>query len=156
MTDAVDQQSSDAGTRLNPADNVAVCTRKLEAGAQDNGVTVCDAIPRGHKFALSAIAVGRTEGTSDLLHGFFLNVQTIILGTVVVFEIAGLSVDDPVEELGRTVGEALLEPTRIYARAVRGVLAYYRVKSVVHGIAHVTGGGLHENLERILPEGTRR
>ena len=58
MTEAVDQQSSDAGIQLNPADNVAVCTRRLEAGAQDNGVTVCDAIPRGHKFALSAIAEG--------------------------------------------------------------------------------------------------
>jgi altronate hydrolase len=58
MTDTVDQQSPDAGIRLNPADNVAVCTRKLEAGARDNGVTVCDAIPRGHKFALSAIAEG--------------------------------------------------------------------------------------------------
>src|SRR5207253_2408035 len=37
-------------------------------------------------------------------------------------------------------------------RAVRGVLTHYRVKNVVHGIAHITGGGLHENLGRILPE----
>ena len=73
----------------------------------------------------------------------------------VVFEMAGLSVDDQVEELGTTVGQALLEPTRIYARAVRGVLSHYRVKSVVHGIAHITGGGLRENVERILPEGVQ-
>jgi len=73
----------------------------------------------------------------------------------VVFEMAGLSVDDQVEELGTTVGQAILEPTRIYARAVRGVLTHYRVKSVVHGIAHITGGGLRENVERILPEGVR-
>jgi len=73
----------------------------------------------------------------------------------VVFEMAGLSVDDPVDELGKTVGQALLEPTRIYARAVRDVLSHYRVKSVVHGIAHVTGGGLRENVERILPEGVQ-
>ncbi len=73
----------------------------------------------------------------------------------VVFEMAGLKVGDYVEELGRTVGEALLAPTRIYVRAVRGVLAHYRVKNVVHGIAHITGGGLFENLERILPEGVR-
>ena len=51
------------------------------------------------------------------------------------------------------MGEALLTPTQIYVRPVRKVLAYYRVKNVVHGIAHITGGGLHENLERILPEG---
>jgi len=60
-----------------------------------------------------------------------------------------------VDELGRTVGEALLEPTRIYVRPVRQVLSYYRVKSVVPGIAHITGGGLVDNLERILPQNSR-
>jgi len=71
----------------------------------------------------------------------------------IVFEIAALTVDDYVEELGQTVGQALLQPTRIYAAPVRMILSHYRVKSVVHAIAHITGGGLHENLERILPEG---
>jgi phosphoribosylformylglycinamidine cyclo-ligase len=52
-----------------------------------------------------------------------------------------------------TVGELLLRPTTIYTRAVRGVLSYYKVKSVVHGIAHITGGGIFENLDRILPPG---
>jgi phosphoribosylformylglycinamidine cyclo-ligase len=75
------------------------------------------------------------------------------LARKVVFEIAGLGVGDRVEELGRTAGETLLAPTRIYARPIRSVLGYYTVKSVVHGIAHVTGGGLQENLERIVPEG---
>ncbi len=69
----------------------------------------------------------------------------------VVFDIAGLSADDHVEELGQTAGEALLAPTRIYAGAVRSILQHYKVKHVVHGIAHITGGGLAENLERILP-----
>jgi len=73
----------------------------------------------------------------------------------IVFEIAGHKVDDHVEELGTTVGRALLTPTRIYTRAVRQLLTNYRVKSVVHGIAHITGGGLHENLERILPPDTQ-
>jgi phosphoribosylformylglycinamidine cyclo-ligase len=72
-----------------------------------------------------------------------------------VFDIAGLKVDDFVEELGQTVGQALLTPTRIYVRAVRQLLSYYKVKGVVHGIAHITGGGLHGNFERILPEGAR-
>lgn len=71
----------------------------------------------------------------------------------IVFDIAKLNAGDRVEQLGCTVGEALLRPTAIYARAVRGVLAHYRVKGVVHGIAHITGGGLFENLGRILPEG---
>jgi phosphoribosylformylglycinamidine cyclo-ligase len=77
------------------------------------------------------------------------------LARKIVFEIAGLSVDDHVEEIGQTVGEVLLEPTRIYARQLRAVLNHYQVKNVVHGIAHITGGGLHENLERILPDGLR-
>ncbi len=77
------------------------------------------------------------------------------LARKVVFEAAGLKIDDYVDELGRTVGEELLTPTRIYARPIRSVLSYYRVKSVVHGIAHITGGGLRENLRRILPEGVQ-
>jgi phosphoribosylformylglycinamidine cyclo-ligase len=71
----------------------------------------------------------------------------------IVFEIAKLDVSDHVEPCGATVGDLLLTPTTIYTRAVRGVLAHYKVKSVVHGIAHITGGGIFENLDRILPLG---
>ena len=77
------------------------------------------------------------------------------LARKVVFQIAGLGLADRVDELGSSVGEAMLKPTRIYARPVRRVLSYYTVKSVVHGIAHITGGGLVENLERIVPEGVQ-
>jgi phosphoribosylformylglycinamidine cyclo-ligase len=77
------------------------------------------------------------------------------LARKIVFDIAGLKAGDHVDELGRTAGEALLEPTRIYVRATRKILANYRVKQVVHGIAHITGGGLCDNLERILPEGAK-
>lgn len=73
----------------------------------------------------------------------------------IVFEVAGLKVTDRVDELNQTVAEALLTPTRIYARPIRKVLNHYRVKNVVHGIAHITGGGLLENLGRIMPAGTR-
>lgn len=78
------------------------------------------------------------------------------LARKIAFDIGGYSATDPVDELGgQAVGEALLTPTKIYVRPMRNVLTYYRVKNVVHGIAHITGGGLHENLERILPEGIR-
>lgn len=73
----------------------------------------------------------------------------------VVFKIAGLNIQDQVPELGQTVAQALLTPTRIYSKPVRKVLQHYRVKNVVHGIAHITGGGLCENLERIVPETVR-
>ena len=74
------------------------------------------------------------------------------LARKIVFDIAGLSVNDHVEELGQTAGRALLEPTILYARPVRQILNYYKVKNIVHGIAHITGGGLCENLARIVPE----
>lgn len=69
----------------------------------------------------------------------------------IVFERAGLGVHDMVAELGQTVGAALMTPTRIYARPVRRLLNQFQAEEAIHGIAHVTGGGLHENLERILP-----
>ncbi len=71
----------------------------------------------------------------------------------IVFEMASLEVNEHVDELGCTAGEALLTPTRIYARPLRQILSYYKVKSVVHGIAHITGGGVADNLERVLPDG---
>jgi phosphoribosylformylglycinamidine cyclo-ligase len=71
-----------------------------------------------------------------------------------VFEGAGLSVSDRVEALGETVGDALLRPTRIYVRAINSLKYKYRIKKVVKGMAHITGGGLIENVRRILPEGT--
>ncbi|GAF89495.1 unnamed protein product, partial [marine sediment metagenome] len=55
--------------------------------------------------------------------------------------------------LGRTLGDELLEPTRIYVKAVRPVLGHYRVKRVVRAMAHITGGGLPGNLPRVLPKG---
>ena len=74
------------------------------------------------------------------------------LARKVAFEIGGHHAADHIDILGTTIGDALLEPTTIYARAVREVLGNYSVKKVVHGIAHITGGGLAENLERILPD----
>jgi phosphoribosylformylglycinamidine cyclo-ligase len=59
--------------------------------------------------------------------------------------------DTPVELSGRTIGEALLEPTRIYARDVLALLDEVPVKA----IAHITGGGLPGNVPRNLPDGTR-
>lgn len=72
----------------------------------------------------------------------------------IVFDVAKLDVESPFEpEPEKTIGEALMKPTLLYAAAVRKVLTHYRVKQVVHGIAHITGGGLAENMERILPPG---
>jgi len=55
-----------------------------------------------------------------------------------------------VPELGCTLGEELLKPTRIYVRSIRSVLNHYRVKGVIHALAHITGGGLVGNVPRVL------
>jgi phosphoribosylformylglycinamidine cyclo-ligase len=70
----------------------------------------------------------------------------------IVFDHAKLKIGEFVPELGRTIGEELLEPTRIYVRAVQNILRHYPIKrGVVRGLAHITGGGLVDNVPRILP-----
>ncbi|MGW8883478.1 phosphoribosylformylglycinamidine cyclo-ligase [Streptomyces sp. NPDC055749] len=66
----------------------------------------------------------------------------------VVFDRAGWSLDRQVEEFGRTLGEELLEPTKIYSL---DCLALTRTTEV-HGFSHVTGGGLANNLARVIPD----
>jgi phosphoribosylformylglycinamidine cyclo-ligase len=66
----------------------------------------------------------------------------------VLLERAGWALDRHVDELGRTLGEELLEPTRIYAKACLELARTTRT----HAMSHVTGGGLAANLERVMPE----
>jgi phosphoribosylformylglycinamidine cyclo-ligase len=68
----------------------------------------------------------------------------------IVFEGLGLTVDSHVPELGETVGEALLRPHRTYLPALKPLLG----TGLLKGMAHITGGGITENLPRVLPEGT--
>lgn len=65
----------------------------------------------------------------------------------VLLEKAGMSLEAHVDELGRTLGEELLEPTRIYAKACLDLADRTRT----HAMSHVTGGGLAANLERVMP-----
>jgi phosphoribosylformylglycinamidine cyclo-ligase len=79
-----------------------------------------------------------------------LHTNGFSLARGIVFERLGLTVDTRIPELGRTVGEALMEPHRSYLRFVRPLLDGGRIK----GMAHITGGGITENLPRVLPHGT--
>ena len=67
----------------------------------------------------------------------------------IAFEVLGLDVSTHVPELGTTVGDALLRPHRSYLQVVTPHLGGGRIK----GMAHITGGGITENLPRILPDG---
>ncbi|MGH7811370.1 MAG: phosphoribosylformylglycinamidine cyclo-ligase [Candidatus Binatia bacterium] len=73
------------------------------------------------------------------------------LARKVLFERGGLSLRQRIPELGRALGEELLVPTRIYAKALGGLFGKFPIK----GAAHITGGGITGNLPRVLPPGRR-
>jgi phosphoribosylformylglycinamidine cyclo-ligase len=73
------------------------------------------------------------------------------LARKICFERLKLRLDDTVDVLGRTIGEELLEPTKIYADVIRHLLRDFPI----HGIAHITGGGIVDNLPRVLPSSCR-
>jgi phosphoribosylformylglycinamidine cyclo-ligase len=69
----------------------------------------------------------------------------------VFFDKAKLTVASRLPDLDRSLGELLLTPTRIYAKQILALIQDYPIK----GIAHITGGGITENLPRVFPDGVR-
>ena len=67
----------------------------------------------------------------------------------IFFDKMDMDVADYVEELGTTLGDALITPTKIYVKACKAVFGKYDV----HGVVHITGGGFYENIPRIIPQG---
>ncbi|SRR5581483_8145999 len=117
--------------------------------------------PRG-EYDLAGFAVGVLEkkqiidpaaiAAGDVLIGLpssGLHSNGYSLARKVLLERARLKIHRRVAELGRTLGEELLEPTRIYARIMKKLFAAGCVK----GAAHITGGGITGNLPRVLPKG---
>lgn len=106
----------------------------------------------------SKLLDGQTISSGDVLlglHSSGLHSNGFSLVRKIIRD-ANIDLHATVTELGsRPLVDVLLEPTKIYVPAVRAVQAHYRVKQVLHGIAHITGGGLLENLVRILPPGVR-
>src|SRR5262245_48120880 len=97
---------------------------------------------------------GRSIAAGDVLIGVpssGLHTNGYSLARSIIFDRQKLSVHDRVPELGTTVAEALLAPHRSYLRLVRPLLAGPR--PIVKGMAHITGGGITDNLPRVLPEG---
>ncbi|MGB7218966.1 MAG: phosphoribosylformylglycinamidine cyclo-ligase [Vicinamibacterales bacterium] len=99
------------------------------------------------------IVDGRTILPGDVLIGLpsaGLHTNGYSLARRVLFEVAGLEPDTVVRELGTTLADALLGPHRSYLPVVRPLLE----RGYLKGLAHITGGGITDNLPRILPEGS--
>ena len=67
----------------------------------------------------------------------------------ILFKDHNVKIDTYIDELGQTIGEALLPPTNIYVKEIKDLI----VPSQIKGLCHVTGGGFYENIPRMLPEG---
>jgi len=99
---------------------------------------------------------GKGIGTGDVVIGLKssgLHSNGFSLVRKVIFEKAKLDVNSKLKTINGTIGDELLKPTKIYVKPIRALLRHYRSKKVVKGMAHITGGGLVENIPRVLPEG---
>jgi phosphoribosylformylglycinamidine cyclo-ligase len=95
---------------------------------------------------------GRSIESGDLLIALpssGLHTNGYSLARRIAFDVAGLTTGDVVPELGMTIGEALLRPHRSYLPVIKPLLG----TGLIKGMAHITGGGLTDNLPRILPDG---
>ncbi|SPF49915.1 Phosphoribosylformylglycinamidine cyclo-ligase [Syntrophobacter sp. SbD1] len=115
---------------------------------------------RENEYDMAGFSVGLVDN-SQIIDGSTIRVGHRIIGLPssglhsngyslarrIIFDKLGLKLDSFVPELNRTVAEELLEPTTIYVDPVLHLLRKYHV----HGMAHITGGGLYDNIERILP-----
>lgn len=117
---------------------------------------------KDNEYDLAGFVVGLVEN-NKIIDGSGIHVGDQIIGISssglhsngyslvrkVCFELLGLKVDTHVPELGRTLGEELLTPTRIYSETIHSI-----IKDLpVFGLAHITGGGITDNIIRVIPEG---
>ncbi|HEY0320874.1 MAG TPA: phosphoribosylformylglycinamidine cyclo-ligase [Pyrinomonadaceae bacterium] len=116
-------------------------------GEYDVAGFIVGVVDRAHVIDGKGIAPGDTVLA---LPSAGLHTNGYSLARKLFFEVAGYGVDTKLSELNATIGAALLEPHRSYLPALDGLLDGGRIK----GLAHITGGGLLENIPRILPEGT--
>jgi len=117
---------------------------------------------KAHEYDLAGFCVGIVD-KERIIDGSNITKGDIIIGLPssgvhsngyslvrkVVFEKNNMAIDEFIPELGTTIGEELLKPTRIYTKTVRALVENFNVK----GMAHITGGGFYENIPRIIPEG---
>ena len=116
------------------------------------------------EYDLAGFAVGVCD-KKDMITGEDLKAGDVLIGMAStgvhsngfslvrkVFDMTKESLDTYYDELGTTLGEALLAPTRIYVKALKSIK---NAGVRVHACSHITGGGFYENIPRMLKEGTR-
>ena len=123
-------------------------------------------IYRKDEFDMAGFAVGIVE-RNRIIDGGRVEKDDIILGLAsggvhsngfslarhICFKQEKLKAIDKIDELaGAAIGDVLLEPTRIYVKPIVKLLSQYKVKRIVHAMAHITGGGLVGNIPRVLPK----
>lgn len=102
----------------------------------------------------SRIITGKDIESGDVILGLpssGLHSNGFSLVRKIVFEKMGYSVDTFIDELDKTIGEELIVPTRIYSEQILPLVEKFNIK----GLSHITGGGFHENIPRMLPEGLK-
>lgn len=118
----------------------------------------------GEEYDMAGFAVGVVE-REKIIDGSSITVGNHLIGLSssglhsngyslarkVIFDRMGLGINDQIPGLGKTVAEELLTPTRIYVRSVMNLLRDFNIS----GLAHITGGGLVENIPRVLPNGCK-
>ncbi len=146
--------------------------RGIAAGCEEAGCALVGGetaempgLYRPGEYDLAGFAVGVVE-KKKIIDGSSIRAGDVIIGLAssglhsngyslarkVLFERLGLDVKKRVRGLGgRALGSVLLEPTRIYARAILKALSRWKIK----GMAHITGGGFQENIPRVLPRGVK-
>jgi phosphoribosylformylglycinamidine cyclo-ligase len=118
------------------------------------------------EYDLAGFAVGIVE-KKKVINGDDISTGDIVIGLSssglhsngfslvrkVLFDKARLDVNSKIKAINGTIGDELLKPTRIYVKSIRNLLRHYKRKKVIKGMAHITGGGLIDNIPRILPQG---
>lgn len=155
----------------NEPEKIATIVKGVAEGCKQCGAALIGGETAEHpglmpedEYDLAGFAVGVVD-EKDLITGNDLKAGDVLIGIASsgvhsngfslvrkVFEMTKESLDTYYDELGKTLGEALLEPTRIYVRALKEIRdAGVQVK----GCSHITGGGFYENIPRMLPDGVK-
>ena len=116
---------------------------------------------QNNEYDLAGFAVGVVDN-SKIIDGTEIRVGHKLIGIAssglhsngyslvrkICFDVLKLKLDQQIPELGKTIAEELLTPTKIYAATINGLLK----DLPIHGIAHITGGGISENIVRVVPQ----